>query len=325
MPVALRPVTDADVPGLIALHNAVLPDYPQSVEELQHSIDAWDSTRFFMRRLVAEDETGQIVGMVRVSHLPDQFHPDRYAMDLTVHPDHRRRGIGSTLYDRLLTVMRERGAIALRGEVKEDMPEAVAFVEHRGFVEVERSWESRLDVTTFDMTRFAGADDRLTAAGVRITTLAAEQARSSRALRDIYELQVACDHDVPSVDPITAVPFEQFIAHEVEGPDALPDGYYLAATGEGEEMRYVGMSSLFASAGKPDVLYQGLTGVLPEYRGRGVAMALKLQTVRYAWEHGKREIRTWNDTTNRPMLRINEAMGFVKQPIWIGVQKTLRD
>ena len=323
MPVALRPVTDADLPGLVALQNAVLPDYPRTIEEIRHSIDAWDHTRFFLRRFVAEDETGQIVGRGRVSHLPDQFHPDRYEMDLTVHPDHRRRGIGSALYDRLLAEMRERGAIALRGEVREEMPEAVAFVRHRDFVEIERTWESRLDVTSFDPVPFAGADERLTAAGVRITTLEAERDRAPHALRDVYDLQVACDRDVPSVHPITAVPFEQFIAHEVEGPTALPDGYFLAVTGEGDETRYVGMSSLFASAGTPEVLNQGLTGVLPPYRGRGVAMALKLQTVCYAQDQGKREIRTWNDTTNQPMLRINEAMGFARQPVWIGVEKTL--
>jgi hypothetical protein len=50
-------------------------------------------------------------------------------------------------------------------------------------------------------------------------------------------------------------------------------------------------------------------------------MALKLQTVRYAREHGYREIRTGNDARNRPMLRINEAMEFVKQPAWITFEK----
>ncbi|HEU5317585.1 MAG TPA: GNAT family N-acetyltransferase, partial [Chloroflexota bacterium] len=58
------------------------------------------------------------------------------------------------------------------------------------------------------------------------------------------------------------------------------------------------------------------------YRGKGIAMALKVRGVRYAREHGYREIRTNNDTANRPMLRINEAMGFVKQPAWIIFHKT---
>jgi len=83
----------------------------------------------------------------------------------------------------------------------------------------------------------------------------------------------------------------------------------------------VGLSYLHRRPEQPEVLSQNLTGVLREYRGRGIAMALKLQTVRYAREHGYREIRTGNDARNRPMLRINEAMEFVKQPAWITFEK----
>ena len=52
-------------------------------------------------------------------------------------------------------------------------------------------------------------------------------------------------------------------------------------------------------------------------------MALKLRTVKYARAHAYREIRTNNDSRNRPMLRINEAMGFVKEPAWITFEKRL--
>ncbi len=74
---------------------------------------------------------------------------------------------------------------------------------------------------------------------------------------------------------------------------------------------------------QPGVLFQGFTGILREYRGKGVAMALKMLTVKYARTHEYREIRTGNNTRNRPMLRINEAMGFVKQPVWIEFEKRL--
>ena len=103
------------------------------------------------------------------------------------------------------------------------------------------------------------------------------------------------------------------------GPNALPEAQFLALDGD----RYVGISALYRPLAQPGVISQGLTGVLREYRGRGIAMALKLQTVRYAREGGYREIRTWNDARNRPMLRINEALGFVKQPATITFEKSL--
>ena len=55
----------------------------------------------------------------------------------------------------------------------------------------------------------------------------------------------------------------------------------------------------------------------------GLAWALKMRTIAYARGHGFRQIRTWNNTMNRPILNINEALGFAKQPVWITFQKDL--
>ena len=68
---------------------------------------------------------------------------------------------------------------------------------------------------------------------------------------------------------------------------------------------------------RPDVVHVGITGTHPDYRGRGIAFALKLLTIDYARQHGIREIRTQNDTRNEPMLHINQSVGFVTEPPWI--------
>ena len=47
------------------------------------------------------------------------------------------------------------------------------------------------------------------------------------------------------------------------------------------------------------------------------------RTVRYALDRGVEHIKTWNDVNNQPMLAINVAMGFERQPAWITVEKDL--
>ena len=52
------------------------------------------------------------------------------------------------------------------------------------------------------------------------------------------------------------------------------------------------------------------TGTGREYRGRGLALAVKLASTRWAREHGITQIVTTNDETNAPMLAINRRLGY---------------
>ena len=53
-----------------------------------------------------------------------------------------------------------------------------------------------------------------------------------------------------------------------------------------------------------------MTGVIGKYRGKGIATFLKLNTIRYAHDHGKLEIRTVNDAVNAAVLALNAKLGF---------------
>ena len=51
------------------------------------------------------------------------------------------------------------------------------------------------------------------------------------------------------------------------------------------------------------------TGVLKEYRGRKIALALKLLAIRYSRACGAALLRTDNDSQNASILAINEKLG----------------
>lgn len=315
----VRPFSMSDYEGLAELDAAVDADNASGVEEFRHTDETWDHDRYFKQRLLAVAEDGKVIGWGTVSHVAEQYHPDKYALSLGVDPRFRRRGAGSALYDASLATLRDRGAVAVRTEAKESIAAGIRFAEQCGFLEMQREWESMLDVAGFSEAPFAAAPEKAAAAGIRFSTLAAERKRDPEVLLAIYELYLVCNRDVPDIDPITDVTFDYFLSQEVDGPGPLLDGFFLAKDGE----RFVGLSNLYKGERDSAVIHQGLTGVIPEYRGRGVATALKLLTVDYAKRHGKREIRTWNNTLNKPMLRINEAMGFQKEPVWIIFQKAL--
>jgi RimJ/RimL family protein N-acetyltransferase len=52
------------------------------------------------------------------------------------------------------------------------------------------------------------------------------------------------------------------------------------------------------------------TGTMPGYRGRGLALAVKLGSIHWAAERGVTSMVTRNDDVNAPMLAINRRLGY---------------
>ena len=315
----MRPATPADYPALVAVGKASYPDYGETVEEWRHWDKTWDHSKYFKRRLVAED-AGRIVGYGLVNHMRWAFVPTKYRVDITVLPEDRRRGHGTALYDELAAAVAERGGRVIAATAKESMTDGVRFLTKRGYREVKRDWECRLFVKGFDFGRFATADGRVMKQGIRIVTLADEMQREPAALHKAFELHQDCRMDIPSVDPPTRQTLDEFRRDDIETPSALLDAFFIAIDKDG---RYLGVANLFLSLDDPTFLWHGITGVRREARGKGIAMALKLRTVQYAIDKGIEHIKTWNDVHNKPMLSINEAMGFTKQPAWVAYEKDL--
>jgi GNAT superfamily N-acetyltransferase len=257
-------------------------------------------------RCTAEDG-GRVVGWAEAAHNPWMFHPLKYVLRLEVEPAHRRRGVGAALLARLLDELRARGALVARAVAREDDPVTVGFLTRRGFAEVWRQIPSELDLARFDPAPFAGAE---APAGVAITTLADEMAADRGVLRELYELHAHCNRGQPELDPITPRPFEEFVAGQVEGPQAMLEAWFLAR----DDGVLVGMSSLERIADRPEVVEAGYTAVHPTHRRRGIALALKLRAVGHARAAGYRAIATDNNAVNAGMLAINTALGFRPGP-----------
>lgn len=318
MPVTdqIRPATPDDYPALADLLSRVTPEHPVQAEELAYW-DAHRDAKIAFSRLVAL-RGGRLVAAAERGQMPWMFHPRKFRFDLGVAPEARRQGLGATLYQRLLDELAPFDPLSLRTTTREDRAEALGFLQRRGFGEEGRDWESRLDPKAARLEPFASALERVREAGIELVSLAELAPRDPEHRLKLHALEMAAAADAPQPEPFTPLPFGSWQARVFDDPNLLPEGFLVAVHGE----RYVGMTQFWASKTPGAGLFNGFTGVLREYRGRGVAGALKAKNMRWAREQGYRLVKTFNSSENRSMLGINEALGFEKQPAWITLVKT---
>ncbi len=317
----IRPFEECDAHycALARVETEVFPDHPVTADVLRHDDESFDRRKLILKRYLAWLPKGEAAGHAVYHHMESRLQPQRFSLWVAVRPAWQRRGIGTALYEVAMKDLRELTARWLHTAARESMPDTIHYLQRRGFRETMRSWESHLDVRGFNTGPFRGYRDRMHKESIAFTTQAQERDRRNTWLDDLYELHTTLLADVPSTAPYTRPSLKSFVRHNVDNPEALPDGYFIAV----HDGRYVGESVLFRSQGQPGSLYQGLTAVRREYRGRGLAMALKLATIDYAQQQGYKVIKTWNATVNTAMLAINDRLGFVRQPAWIEMELEL--
>lgn len=235
--------------------------------------------------------------------------------DLEAWPD--VAALPETRYRALLEGLEPYHPAALLVRVREEWTDWLRFHEARGFRELERMWESRLEPQAFDPDRFAGAAERAHAAGITFKTLA-ELPDEEATQRLLHETVVELLSDVPFHEPLNIWPFALWQERFWRNPTRRPEGFFLAF--DGPEL--VGVRELRAGP-RPDWLQTGLTGVRRSYRGRGVAFALKLRAAAHAKAAGIGVLTTQNHTVSRAVLAINGGLGFARQPAWIHLKKAL--
>lgn len=286
------------------------PGWPTTAELVLHANEHRDPSFYFTE--VLAEQSGRVVGVGEIGH--DTFsHEDwRYWGNVSVHPDARGQGIGTAMYDELLRRVQERGARELRtmlGDQPQDEPGA-AFLKARGFEPRWERYESSLHTRDVNLTSFDDLMAQVAAGGLSLRSLAELSGPDHE--RWLYELDWLLFQDVPLGLTLTRRSFEQWVKDELQDPTLRPELSFVAVDPTRDDPLtgpYVGYSTIgWNPAGA--YAYIGMTGVLREVRGRGVAKALKVAAMRALHAAGGGEIRTFNDAPNRAMLTMNAALGF---------------
>jgi GNAT superfamily N-acetyltransferase len=234
--------------------------------------------------------------------------------NIQVQKEHRRQGIGRALFARVVAYTAGKGRTLLIADTIDRLPAGAVFL---GKIGGEPGLPSKLR--------------QLDAQSVDRDLLAAWQARGV-LLAERYEIgfwdgpypeadmeQIVTLHNVTwNIEPrgdlaledekLTAEHFRQMERAQAARGDVRWSCYVRErATGV-----FVGDTEVFWHPNRPERLWQGFTGVLPQHQKQGLGHWLKAEMLlRVLRERpGVRHIRVGNADVNAPMLRINEGLGY---------------
>ncbi len=291
--VAIREATsDEDLEEWRRVFTAVLPnERAPTVEQMR------GTARRDLIRVLAEVD-GVVVGSGFAGHsdlVGAAFVAPR------VRPEARRRGFGTALLRELVTHASTLGVDVVQANV--DDPGSLAFAQRFGFSEIDRQVEQ---------VRAVGAEPKpVIPAGIAIVSVA-ERPELWRAAYPVVAAQAF--EDMALVAPVEAT-LEEWEQDWISDAEAM---FVAVAGGE-----VVGCAGLILDADLPHRAENALTAVRRDYRGRGVAAALKRTTLAWAADHGISEVYTWTQRGNVDMRRLNSHLGYVTRTESISVRAPL--
>jgi L-amino acid N-acyltransferase YncA/SAM-dependent methyltransferase len=102
-PVGTRPMQPADWPEVRTIYEAGIATGHATFETAAPEWGVWDRAHLAEHRVVATDDDGRVVGWAALSAVSDRcVYAGVAEHSVYVHPDHRGRGVGSTLLDVLI-------------------------------------------------------------------------------------------------------------------------------------------------------------------------------------------------------------------------------
>jgi GNAT superfamily N-acetyltransferase len=179
---------------------------------------------------------------------------------------------------------------------------SLIFAQRFGFTEVDRQVEQIREV--------GKEPDPAVPAGIDIVSIADRP----ELWRQAYDKIAGTFADMAFTATIE-VSLEEWERDWINAPEA---SFVALAAGE-----VVGVASLKLDAENPARAENGYTAVRREWRGRGIATALKRMTLAWAARHDISEIQTWTQRGNNAMRALNERLGYRYGIVSIRVESRL--
>jgi len=311
----LRPATVDDAALAADIMTAAYPELPEDPVltryRWEHPRDGWSNARF-----IAELQ-GRPIAFVEWSHGPWEQSPE-HNCHVGVLLDRARldQDLLRSLWTWVAHDAEAGGARILEAYTVEDERDVLEALGRLGYEHdrTEKVWE--LDLAAHGERLLEEARVALAKASesrVDLTTLA--QWTEPESLGKLHALFEVTRLDIPTTYPIPPETYENFV-ERIDAPDKRRDRYWVALdNGDPVAASYLRFPPIRGQ------VWTGYTCSHPDHRGRGLARAVKLQTLRQAIELGVPTVLTDNDSENAPMLHINERLGYDRRPGFVSLLK----
>lgn len=213
-------------------------------------------------------------------------------------------------YARLVQVaeewLRGEGAVTAVARVRDGYDRELATLQRLGYREDRRMRMSELDLVA-NRTHLLETRERrrreMREQGVDLHVLAADP--DPDKLGKLYEVVIESEKDIPTTVPWRELSFDEWTSFWFDAPNISEDWFWIAR--EGDAIVGASVLDMPVVRGLPWTAY---TCTSRAVRGRGIASALKYESIGQALELGHERVRTTNDADNAPILRVNQEMGY---------------
>lgn len=296
-----------------ATSRADFPDGPRwRTRELQILKEGYEA---FADHLWVADDDGAVVGAAALG-LPLLDNLKLGEPEVFVHPDARRRGIGSTLLSTVEDAARANGRSSLMTYIEgpTDSPETpgTAFAEARGFTrritEIARTQRPPFDLDTIDSAR---REASAKAAGYRLVTW--RDRVSDEYVEELARLEGRMSTDAPlgELDYEPEVWGTERLRYREERNARMGRGIWCAAA-IAPDGSMAGVTRIALADDSDETAFQDTTIVDPRHRGHRLGLLLKAANFQalHADRPGVEAVWTWNADSNTHMIAINETLGY---------------
>jgi GNAT superfamily N-acetyltransferase len=283
----IREAREADAVAIVRLTAEANPNMVVTPESWLHRRRT-EPARVRALHLVADVE-GEVVARAQAGLNAHTTAAGAAYGGIIVDPAHRRRGIGSALLERLERHLDELEAATWTTMIFEN-DDGIAFARRHGFRDERSAVASAVDPRTVELPLPQGV------AVVPAAELGPEA---------VFEIDSAGALDEPLLNPPAPMPFAEWRAEFWDEPSFTVDGSFVAVAD-----RTAAAIALLFVAPELGRAVNAFTATMPQFRGRGFALAAKIATMRWAAANGITRVSTANDDTNAPMLAINARLGY---------------